>query len=224
MQSYSTLLNKLCAFEASQFAAINAAVPGMLSGMSGHVQSVVLEPGTETDEERPVLVGVGINFHQNSSLTRVLTPYLGGVVDNLVEMRGALDVALPAYQRNAGHWAKAKACSGTALKIPQPYWLVAFNLSPFITTLRWKDLGGGIRPPILALWPHLLHLHAFLNTIGRVDLWVVHGNSPKNTFRSWAASRGVGPWISTYNLSGLGRANMLGAAANPNHPKHHLYK
>lgn len=146
------------------------------------------------------------------------------VVDNLGEMRGALDVALPAYQRNAGDWAKAKACSGAALHIPQRYWLVAFNLSPFITTLRWKDLGAGIRPPILALWPHLLHLDAFLKAIGPVDLWVVHGDYPRNRFRGWATSRGIGPWISTYNLSGLGRANMLGAAAKPSHPKHHLYK
>jgi hypothetical protein len=232
-QQLETLLEL---FESRQFNAIlQAGVCRRLPQSASHgiIQSVALDSLTaNAATPLPTVSALGINFWQDSAPipgqppVHLLSPPGATsltIVHNLSEMRRALDFALGAYRRNIGHWLGTSAI--TVPDLSNGYHLIAVNRSPFITTKSWSELRAWEQRGVLAAWPETPHLNAFDAVVGPgIDLSVGHGSTfVWPAFRCRITTQSVS-WLLTYNLSGLGLAQMKAANSNPNHPAHRLYQ
>jgi len=206
----------------------------------GSVQFVSIEPGEQTgraktksaedeftdgdEKELPVIVGVGINYWQNpNGPTATLTPCLPTVIDFDSEMRRAVNDAMGAYRRNSVAWTtpfnKRDAHASHVPHLPEgsDYILIATNFCPFITLKLWGKHEPKEQTDLLKAWSPPTHLDALFRLIGAdVDLWIGHGVEHWSKFDAWRVTWPVHNWMVTYNLSGLGSANMAKARSTGN--------
>ncbi|MDB6175494.1 MAG: hypothetical protein JWL59_4805 [Chthoniobacteraceae bacterium] len=212
------------------------------SAANGGIQFVSIEPGKNTcratnashaeefwvddDRELPLIVGIGINYGQGPQCTSFpsFQPWMPSIIDFAPEMRRAADGAMAAYRRNAVEWTSSATKTGPrASHVPHlsagdDYILVATNFCPFITLKQWGRHSSSQSKALLSAWPSALHLDALYKLIGGdVDLWMAHGINHWKEFDLWRARLSISNWMKTYNLSGLGSANMAKAKLK-NHP------
>jgi hypothetical protein len=227
MHSFAALHAIIQSYDDCQLSAHSGAyLPLPLSSMSGHVQCAALDTGTQklTGSVRTV-VAIGTNYTQSKSRATFPTRFLNGsVLDEAAAMRRAVDFVIAAFDRNQAAWRAAGECAGrNSLQPKEPYHLVAMNLSPFITVAPWGD-APALHSVLLCAWPPMPHLDSFSRILGAVDLWIAHGEWASEPVKAWLRGRGLAPWISTYNLSGIGLASMKKAQANHSHSRHAQYR
>jgi hypothetical protein len=144
-------------------------------------------------------------------------------------MRPVIDFALGAYQRNSCEWVKAGEAVSDIPSIVD-YHLVAMNLSPFITRLKWTEHSREEQDSILEAWPWECHLDKLIKCLSnsKVDLWIWHGMSNDNiniALDTWRKNYQQHKWIFTYNLSSMClNLFMKSAQKNPSKKRHLLYK
>jgi hypothetical protein len=254
VNTFSNLVALLEPFERRQIGALQTAFPspGKVSSIiNGDVQFVVVQPPKSNEssinQQLPVIVAVGINYYQEPlAVGPAFRPYVNThrpgrwVTDPSSGMHGSIDFALSAYRRNGATWASTicRAAGGRcyasapASPLLNDYLLVIANLSAFLTLKQWRRHKKSDTAKLLSLWPpwppvigreHLVDMTTVIES--SVDLWILHG--PATVFphaNTLFRNLGWNPWLLTYNLSGLGKVNMIKAGKNPAHPLNSLYK
>lgn len=233
--SFSHLSRLLSQFEQEQFAALSAqGVRGIPDGVAnGGVQFVSIEPGQSTertrrkscseeplpDDERvlPVVVGVGINYGQNTTALQRLRRWLVNeeneqptIIDYAPQMRMALNKTLGAYHRNRDAWngsrpGKRAQASNIPVEPGSDYILVATNFCPLITLKPWGEYGATAVEPLLAATGEGAYLKSLVSIMGSyADLWVGHGKDHWSRFERLRCDSGnaMKSWMLAFNLSG----------------------
>lgn len=183
-------------------------------------------------ERLPIIACVGINYDQDPGPKPYPQPHLMHKTGHWVEdysnpeMRCALNLALATYFSNRVAWYSNGYASSNSL-LPQfhgfrgasfPFILVATNLSPFLTTMKWGSLSPSHRSALRGAWNENQHLCDLITTIGGVvDLWVIHGKDAVwPTFDT--STPHITDWIKTPNLSCLGIRSMSKFWQTRSHP------
>lgn len=171
---------------------------------------------TESDEDLPVVVGLGINYGQNPATRPWGTPFLGKdaegrpevIDDESTKMRTILNSYFRHYSREDGAhkaaWKGADLVSTSEVNPPhdERYLLVATNYTPVITKEPWLDHSSAEHQQIRScLKPD--HLDELEDQLPDDAIWVIHGKTAVwPIFQQWCQQRGTAPnlWIKTGNL------------------------
>ena len=257
--SFQQLMKLLRSFEQEQFEILCSLHPNGITGEVAHsgVQFVSIEPGKRTtrakfkscseewvvddDRELPVVIGIGINYCQDTSipatfprLVRYLRDQKNGqptIIDHFPQMRSALDKTIAVYHRNKPAWTmslpsgNAHACDvPPELEAGSDYILIATNFCPFITRKEWGEHSRQERQGLLDATDELGHLSSLATLIGGyADLWIGHGKEacwrPFDQLRQEMRAE-IRHWMLTYNLSG----RMCACIANARRGGNPLYQ
>jgi hypothetical protein len=169
------------------------------------VQFFALDTATkQLNEPLPIVVAVGVNYTQGETeIPRDKGPNC--VEDAVKACRRKATQALAHFQQSPAQWRPANCADDRSwIAVPAQFHFVMTNVSPWITSEKWTDLGVKVRR---SLWNDGLvrrTLHRLAEELARVNpIWIFHGKQPE-VFGEWpmiAASIQARRWLRTLNLA-----------------------